>query len=85
VSKAAPAQVPRKAAAKKSAPKPAAAETPAVLHLTPPEAGAEPDIDLTAEPGAPEPPPKRRAKWAGYALDRPRQHLTSVETITEDA
>jgi hypothetical protein len=71
-------KAPRKPARAKAAPKPAA--TSDVLYLTPPEAEVEPDIDLTLE----EPRAARRPKWSGYAIDRPRQHLSSVDRLVED-
>lgn len=82
----------RQAATKKAAPKKAVAESQEVLYLAPPDVGPEPDIDLTLEEtraatgteATAEPTP-RRPKWAGYAIDRSRQHLSSVDHLADDA
>ncbi len=60
------------------APRKAAAKKPAPKP-------AEADIDLTVEEKAPEPRSARRPKWAGYAIDRSRKHLTSVDITSEDS
>ena len=61
-----------------------------VVYLTPPEADATPDIDLTVEeqesngdaddatkPGA-------RPRWSGYAIDKSRKHLASVDRLADE-
>jgi hypothetical protein len=58
-----------------------------LVYLTPPDADAPPDIDLAsdereaaadAEESAPRP------KWSGYAIDRGRNHLASVDRLVDD-
>jgi hypothetical protein len=58
-----------------------------VVYLTPPDAGAAPDVDLSAEahesiPDADERAP--RPKWSGYAIDRGPKHLAGVDRLADD-
>jgi hypothetical protein len=76
----------KKPAARKPAAKPIAEKpvpenaAPEKAPRKPARAKAAPDIDLTLE----EQRATRRPKWSGYAIDRPRQHLASVDRLVED-
>jgi hypothetical protein len=58
-----------------------------LAYLTPPAADAPPDIDLTAEENGSSADAEDRAprpKWSGYAIDRGRKHLASVDRFVDD-
>jgi hypothetical protein len=62
-------------------------ETSEVLYLTPADAETATAADLTAEEHAStadvvEPAP--RPKWSGYAIDRARNHLASVDRLVDE-
>jgi hypothetical protein len=58
-----------------------------LVYLTRPTSDAAPDIDLAAEENGTTADAEERVprpKWSGYAIDRGRKHLASVDRLVED-
>jgi len=62
-------------------------ETSELVYLTSPAPDAAPDIDLAAEENGTTADAEERVprpKWSGYAIDRSRKHLASVDRLVDD-